>query len=74
MLLSTNYYPFLTPTAPVTLHGVGSWLRRARDVPNDQRVLVTPPFLEAPVKFSLASAVAVKAPLYPMTDGADNVN
>lgn len=52
MMLSADDRQISTPTGVVTLHGVGSWLRRAGDVPKDQRVVATPPLLEAPVQFA----------------------
>lgn len=65
MVLSTNDSQLPAPAGQVTLHGVSSWLRSARDVQNDQRVVIKPPLLEALVNYALASAVEVKARLSP---------
>lgn len=38
MMMSVDDRQLPTQTGLVTIHGVGSWLRRARDVPNYQRL------------------------------------
>lgn len=68
MILSTDDRQLPTQTRQVTLHGVGSSLRRTRDVPNDQQVVLSPPLLVAPGQFSQVSAMDAQAPLYQITD------
>lgn len=63
MTLSVDYRQLPTPTGPVTLHEVGSWLHRACDVPNDQWVFFTPPLSQAAVKFVQVNALDAQAPL-----------
>lgn len=55
----------------VSLRGVYSWLRRSRDVPNYQRVVITTELLEVPVSYGMVVTVVVHLNLSTIVDSVE---